>query len=188
MTSRADAAQRTSDRVLDVAIRLFTDQPYEDVSLEQIAAKAAVTKRTVLRRFASKEQLFVAAMERGAADVIRQRDEAPIGDVAAAVSLLVASYERWGPNRLRLLAQEDRIPVVAENVEGGRRYHWSWVERTFAPWIDHLTGDARERRTSALIAITDVYTWKLLRRDLRLSQLQTERLLIELIESLEGEH
>ena len=44
-------------------------------------------------------------------------------------------YERWGRNRLRLLAQEDRIAVVADNVAGGRLYHRAWVERTFEPLI-----------------------------------------------------
>jgi hypothetical protein len=37
-----------------------------------------------------------------------------------------------------------------------------------------------------LVAITDVYTWKLLRRDLGLSRAETERTLSELIMALEG--
>jgi hypothetical protein len=62
-----------------------------------------------------------------------------------------------------------------------------WVERTFAPLIEGLTGAARERRIAALVALTDVYTWKLLRRDLGLSRSDTERTLVELINKLEGE-
>nr|MDQ4041821.1 TetR/AcrR family transcriptional regulator [Actinomycetota bacterium] len=118
--------------------------------------------------------------------VMRQRDAAPVGDVAGAVANLVEHYERWGPNRLRMLAQEDRIAVVAETVAVGRRYHWSWVERTFAPLLDGLGGTARKRRTAGLVALTDVYTWKLLRRDLGLSRADTERTLVELIGKLEG--
>ncbi len=187
MVARADAARATAERVLDVALELFTERPYEDVSVDEIAQRAEVTKRTVLRRFGSKETLFLAAMERGGREAMRARDEAPVGDVAGAVANVVAHYERWGPNRLRLLSQEDRIPVVAEDVQIGRRYHWSWVERTFAPLIDGLTAAARKRRIAALVALTDVYTWKILRRDLGLSQAETEWTLVELIDKLEGE-
>ncbi len=187
MVARADAARATGSRVLDVAVELFTDEPYEDVSLEEIARRAQVTKRTVLRRFGSKELLFLTAMERAGREEMRARDAAPIGDLAGAVANVVEHYERWGANRLRLLAQEDRIAVVAEDVEAGRRYHWSWVERTFAPLIDGLEGAARKRRIAALVTLTDVYTWKLLRRDLGLSRADTERTLVELISKLEGE-
>lgn len=187
MVARADAALATANRVLDVALELFTARPYEDVSVEELAQRAEVTKRTVLRHFGSKEALFLAAMERGGREEMRARDAAPAGDVPGAVANVVEHYERWGANRLRLLSQEDRIAVVAQDVEIGRRYHWSWVERTFAPLIDGLTGAARKRRVAALVALTDVYTWKLLRRDLGLSQSDTERTLVELINKLEGE-
>jgi AcrR family transcriptional regulator len=186
MTARADAARATASRVLDVAVELFTERPYEDVALEEVAGQAQVAKRTVLRRFGSKEALFVAAMERATREEMRRRDAAPVGDVAGAVANVLDHYERFGANRLRLLSQEDRIAVVAENVEAGRRYHWSWVERTFAPLIEGRNGAAKKRRIATLVALTDVYTWKLLRRDLGLSRAETERTLVELIHKLEG--
>ena len=186
MGARADAAQATVDRVLDVAVALFTEAPYEEVSLDEVAVRAEVTKRTVLRRFGSKEALFGAAMQRAAGEMIRHREAAPVGDVEGAVANVVGQYERWGANRLRLLAQEDRIPIVAEWVQGGREWHWAWVERVFEPQLSGLTGEARSRRVAALVVLTDVYTWKLLRRDLGLSRADTERTLVELINSREG--
>jgi AcrR family transcriptional regulator len=187
MAARADAARATAMRVLDEAVELFTDRAYEDVSLEEVAERARVTKRTVLRRFGSKEELFVAAMGQAVEEMLTHRDAAPVGDIRGSVANVVAHYERWGANRLRLLSEEDRIPIVAENVQGGRRYHWSWVERTFAPLIDGRRGAARKRRIAALVALTDVYTWRLLRRDLGLSRAETQRTLVEMIEKLEGE-
>ena len=186
MAARAEATQASEARVLDVALHLFTDKPYDDVSLDEIAAKADLTKRTVLRKFGSKASLLLAANERGGREEMRRRDEAPVGDVGTAVELLVASYERFGRNRLRMLAQEDRIPVVARDAAEGRRLHRSWVERTFAPLIGGLTGAARKRRIVALVALTDVYMWKLLRLDHGLSRGDTERVLVELIEKVEG--
>ncbi len=187
MVARWDAIRATEERVLDIAVELFTEEPYEDVALEEVARQAGVTKRTVLRRFGSKEALFVASMDRVGAQMIIERDEAPVGDVAGAIHNLIDHYERWGSNRLRLLAQEDRIAVVAENVEAGRRYHRSWLARTFEPILVTAEGSARRRRLTALAVLTDVYTWKLLRRDLGLSRKETEETLIALINNLKGE-
>lgn len=181
MTARAEAVQATVDRVLSVAVERFTEEPFEDVSLDDVASRAGVATRTVIRRFGSKEALFVEAMGKAAKDAQRKRDTAPIGDVTGAVRDLVAQYERWGTNRLRMLSQEDRIQVIADNVEDGRRYHWSWVDRTFADLLVGLRGAARRRRKAALVVATDVYTWKLLRRDLGLTRAETERTIVELI-------
>ena len=79
MAARAEVAEATARRVLDEAVELFTDQAYEDVSLDEVASRAGVTKRTVLRRFGSKDELFVTAMQRAATEMMRQRDEAPAG-------------------------------------------------------------------------------------------------------------
>jgi AcrR family transcriptional regulator len=186
MGARAAAAEATVRRVLDVAVRLFTDYPYDDVSLERVATEAGLTKRTVLRRFGSKEALFGEAMTVARDEMIAHRREAPIGDVAGAVANVVGQYERWGTNRLRLLEQEDRIPLIAEWVKGGREWHWGWVERVFAPQLKGLRGAERRRRHAALVVLTDVYTWRLLRLDLRLSRADTERTLVDLINRLEG--
>ncbi len=186
MAARAEAAAATAERILDAAVEMFTERPYEDVSLDLIAAESGVTKRTLLRRFESKEALFGVAMQRAVGEMVAHRDAAPVGDVHGAVANVVGQYERWGTNRLRLLAQEDRIPVVAEWVQGGRAYHWDWVARVFAPQLAGLRGAARKRRVAALVALTDVYTWKLLRRDLGLSRADTERTLFDLIDKLEG--
>jgi len=186
MSARAEAAEATVRRVLDVAVRLFTDNPYHDVSLERVAAEAGVTKRTVLRRFGSKEALFGEAMTVARDEMIAHRQEAPIGDVSGAVANVVGQYERWGMNRLRLLEQEGRIPLIAEWVRGGREWHWGWVERVFAPQLKGHRGSERKRRHAALVVLTDVYTWRLLRVDLGLSRADTERTLVDLINRLEG--
>jgi AcrR family transcriptional regulator len=181
MTARAEAAQLTANGILDAAIGLFTDKAFEDVTLDEVAQRAGVTKRTVLRRFEAKDRLFIAAMDHAVDEMVRQREAAPVGDVAGAVANVVDHYERWGTNRLRLLSQEDRIELVAEHVRGGRIYHRTWVEHTFAPQLAGLRGQARKRRVAALVAATDVYTWKLLRLDLGLSRAETERTLVEII-------
>src|SRR3954463_8148292 len=185
MSARAEATAATGTRILDVAVRLFTDNPYDEVSLERVAEESGVTKRTVLRRFGSKDALFGEAMAVARDEMVAHRQEAPVGDVAGAVANVVGQYERWGRNRLRLLEQEGRIPLIAEWVQGGREWHWGWVEQVFSPQLSGLRGAERRRRIAALVVLTDVYTWRLLRLDLKLSRADTERTLVDLINQME---
>jgi len=66
----------------------------------------------------------------------------------------------------------------------GRAFHRAWVERAFPAALAGLRGAARERRVAQLIADTDVYTWKLLRRDLGLGERQTAAAIIEMVEAM----
>ena len=51
----------------------------------------------------------------------------------------------------------------------------------FAPALAGRVGVERRRRLAQLVAICDVYTWKLLRRDAGLGRRQTELALVELL-------
>lgn len=50
--------------VIDAAERIFLDQGYASASMDGIAAKANVSKRTVYNHFASKQELFQAVIAR----------------------------------------------------------------------------------------------------------------------------
>lgn len=186
MDARAVAAAATGERILDAAEGLFWEGPTDRILLADVASRAGVTVQTVLRRYRSKDGLIAAAAARAVARVSRQRDEAPIGDVEGAVANLLDHYESHGERVLRLLAAEHTSPTLREITEQGRLVHRRWVERTFSPRLDGLQNATRARRRAQLIAVTDVYTWKLLRRDAGLSRTQTERALVELIEGLES--
>jgi AcrR family transcriptional regulator len=187
MVARADAAEATGERILDAARELFSELLYDQVSLKAVADRASVTVQTVIRRFGSKESLFAAVARRRSLQIRQERDEAPAGDVAAAARNLVASYERWGDEQLHLLGQERRTGAMAEAVASGRRYHRSWVERVFGPWLSDLPGQERKRRAAELVAVTDLYTWKILRRDLAFSRAETEAAMRDLVERLTRE-
>ena len=187
MRARAEAAAETGRRILEAVIELHTERFFDQVSLEDIAERAGVTVQTVIRRFGSKERLIEAAAEEGKRQVIRQRDQAPVGDVEGAVENLVDHYEEWGDSSLLLLAQEERVPAFRSITDTGRALHYAWVERTFAPLLAKRTGMARRRLLAELVAICDVYFWKLLRRDLGLSREQTELAIREAIVALKGD-
>src|SRR3954462_6568215 len=50
-------------RISQAAVRLFTEHAYADVHMDAIAAAASVAKPTLYRYFATKEALFVEALE-----------------------------------------------------------------------------------------------------------------------------
>ena len=185
MTARAEGVRATGERILDATEELFWAGPVDRMSLDDVASRAGVTVQTVLRRYGSKDGLVAATAARAAERVRRQRDEAPVGDVAGAVANLLDHYEEMGERALRLLAEEAGSPLMAEIAESGRTLHRRWVERTFAPQLAGLGGVERKRRRAQLIAVTDVYVWKLLRRDAGLSRRQVEQAMRELIDGLE---
>jgi hypothetical protein len=89
-----------------------------------------------------------------------------------------------GDRVLRLLAEEHRADELRVIADGGRAIHSEWCERVFAPALDRLEGAARQRRLAQLVAVCDVCTWKLLRRDSGLGRRETELALVELLEPL----
>jgi AcrR family transcriptional regulator len=185
MVARAEASAALRKRIVDSTERLFAELASDRFSLEDVAVGAGTTVQTVLRHFGSKDRLLRATMARGMDRVREQRMEAPIDDVPAAVRNLVDHYEDRGDMVLRWLAEEDRNPFMHEVLDHGREFHHDWVMRTFAPQLERARGAAKRRRLAQLVAITDVYVWKLLRRDMRLARQQTQAAIIELIEALE---
>ncbi len=84
---------------------------------------------------------------------------------------------------MHLLAQEAAVPVIRDVTDAGRALHVEWVERTFAPWLVGLDA-ARQRRLAQLVALMDVYVWKVLRRDRGLSKVETEFAMREMVSAL----
>ena len=181
MDARAKASAATGGRVLDAAIRLFGERPYDEVALAEVAREAGVTVQTVLRRFGSKEGLTEAATALGLERVRAERWSSDPGDLDAAVRSLFEHYEAWGDRSLRFLAQEERVPAMRRVVQTGRALHREWVEHAFAPALAKRRGPARDRLRARLVAVTDVYVWKIVRRDLGLDARSAEATLRELV-------
>jgi AcrR family transcriptional regulator len=184
MGARAEAAAATGERILDAAEAAFYEQPGDEVTLAALAESAGVTVQTVLRRFGNRQALFGAALTRAVTRVTQQRGSAPVGDVEGTVRVLVDHYEELGDRVLRILGEEERNRVLHTLTDLGRAYHREWCKHVFAPTLGELAGTELERRTAQLVAVTDVYVWKLLRRDQGLSREKTELAMRELVEPL----
>lgn len=184
--ARAIAAELTATRILDAFEARVRDGWFDEVTLEQVARDAGVTVPTIIRRFGSKEGLLEATWER-LGTRIHERRAVPVGDVAAAVRVMVEDYEQSGDLVVRALAQEDRYPAFKPVNDVGRKSHRAWTERVFAPWLDGLAPDRRRARLDALVTATDLYVWKLVRRDMGRSAPQVAALIHDLIAGIIGE-
>lgn len=81
---RADAA-RNLDTVLRTGARLLADDPA--TSIAAIAAEAGVDRRTVYRRFATREDLLTAVYQRKLVEAERVMDAARLTEAPVAVAL-----------------------------------------------------------------------------------------------------
>jgi AcrR family transcriptional regulator len=181
---RAATAAATGERILDAAEAGFLEEGSEEITLAEVAERSGVTVQTVLRRFGSREGLMTAALARVAAKVSLQRGAVAPGDAAGAVAVLVDHYEELGDQVVRLLGESHRSKVAGRLTKVGFAYHVEWCRRVFAPTLGQLEGAEVDERTAQLVAVTDVYVWKLLRRDQGLSREQTERAMVGLLEPL----
>lgn len=182
--ARAQARQRTRETLLDAADEEISAGRWARASLETIAERAGVTKQTALRHFGSKDGLLEAAVRRTSEIVRYERAQAPVNDLPGAVHNLIVHYERWGKVVLRVLAEEHRSSLVRKMTDHGREVHYEWVEHTFEPRLAERDEPARGMLRAQLVTLCDVYVWKLLRQDMRLSASETEAALTEMLEAL----
>ncbi|HET9199280.1 MAG TPA: TetR/AcrR family transcriptional regulator [Solirubrobacterales bacterium] len=184
MGARAKATEATRLKILEAVEDAFQELFYDEMTLAAIAERAGISVQTVLRHFDSKESLFTASYLHTAERMGADRGPLPVGSPKAVVEDLADHYERFGDRILWMLAQEEREPVLKNLADLGRLYHLQWCRQAFAPALADLRGKAHERRLAQFVTATDIYTWKLLRRDRGLSRPQTKLAMREMLEPL----
>ncbi|HUD86764.1 MAG TPA: TetR/AcrR family transcriptional regulator [Xanthobacteraceae bacterium] len=180
MTARAAKAEATRARIRVSAVALYCNGAIEDFTLEEVARRAGTTVQTVLRAFCSKDELIYAALEEMAAGGVFLKPAQP-GDVKAAVTSFFDIYESVGDLVMQRLNEERRRPALKATLDQGRENHRDGVKTVFAPQLERLHGAARAQLLSALTVITDVYVWKLLRRDMALSRVASETIVRKMV-------
>jgi AcrR family transcriptional regulator len=174
MELRAAAAEATRERILAAAAEVFLDRWYDDVTLAELAQRAGVSGQTVINHYGGKEQLATAAYEYLSEQINLRRYTPEAGDVKGAVEALVEDYEITGDAVVRMLALEEKVATLGPLLERGRRGHRRWVETMFqAPEL-----------VPELIVATDVYAWKLLRRDQGLGREETDAAIRHMVQAI----
>ena len=184
MQARAEATAATQERILAAAETAFDELPLNELTLAAVAERAGVSVQTVLRHFGSRDGLLMASLAYSSSKMGGDRDVEPNGDVEEILDVLVDHYEKFGDRILRWLSQEDSVPTLHLLTDVGRAYHLDWCKEAFAPALKGLRGERRERRAFQLAALTDIYVWKILRRDRGLSVAQAKLAIREMVEPL----
>ncbi len=184
MEKRSASAARTEAKILNATADLWLKHPLTDMTLEKVAEESGVTIRTILRKFGSKDGLLEACMGYYATAHMPQRQLDVTGDIQKALSILLDEYELMGDAVFRTIQAQDDLPVAAKILEKGRSTHRAWCEMVFEPFLpDHASPDY-DICLLAFISATEIYLWKLLRRDLKLSFSQTQKVFLTTVEAL----
>lgn len=178
--ARADSTRETERRILEAATKLFAENYYDEVTLDLIAESARVSSKTVQRTFGTKEALAARFIEAAGRHDAAVRDAVPTGDVDAALATILQTYETFGDSILRTLSLDGRIAMVSAMAERGRELHSAWIARVFAPLLPRSPA-RRKSDLGLLVVATDVFTWKLLRRDRGFSARETARAVRQLV-------
>ncbi len=98
--------ERTRERLIENAFRLFTDEGFEAVSVDAIVEAVEVSRRTFFRYFTSKEDVVVGWLEKAERELLealaaRPRTESPLD---ALRSVLVATASLYSKDRQRMRA------------------------------------------------------------------------------------
>lgn len=183
--ARAAATEETGKRIVDGFLELLMTDWFDTITLDRVASRSGVAVPTIVRRFGGKDGLLRASIPVLSAQIGAQR-ASPSGDRSAVVDRLISDYERTGDAVIRLLALAPRYPVVEQLTEYGRGRHREWVSTAFVDATAALEGGALQETLDALVVATDVYTWKLLRRDLQRSAEQTANTMKRLVSAALG--
>lgn len=181
--ARAEGASRTREAILDATMAVGMEKATVSVSLADVAERSGVSIQTVLRHFGTRDALIDEALRHGAARISAERR--PIAeDVPSAIGALFDHYETRGDTVIRLLAQESFDERVTAVAAPGRAMHREWVERFLA----RAEGESTDALVDELVVVTDVYAWKLLRRDRGLSREQAQARVLDMTRAVLRAH
>jgi AcrR family transcriptional regulator len=183
MTTRAAKAEATRARIRACTLALYRDRSLEDFTLEDVARHAGTTVQTVLRAFGSKDELVFSALEETAASGVPLKATPP-GDVAAYVNAIFDVYEAMGDIVIQRLNDERRRPALKASLDRGRKAHRDGLKAALAPQLASQSASAQIQVLHMLMVVTDVYAWKLLRRDSNLNRSAAEAIVCRMIESV----
>jgi AcrR family transcriptional regulator len=148
MTSRGPGRPRDPDAdaaILKAALELFIERGVDGTSLEQIAKRAGVAKLTIYRRWSSKEELLVAAIESTVQDITYPSTE------EAQTLPLTELIERALPAAVETVTDPTYPAMIAQTLGSAVRY----PELMATYWQRHILPRRRIVRTMLERAIQE---------------------------------
>jgi AcrR family transcriptional regulator len=186
-TARAATAESLRQRVVTAFNDLLLSRWIDEITLDEVAASVGTTRQTVIRLFGGKDGLLEAVIALVRAEAVPRTSMPADVSARAALKALIAHYEAVGDMVVRFLAQEERHSALRPLLAQGRHEHRAWVAERFGSTHSGLSALEKERQITRLIVATDIYTWKLLRRDFGKSQDEVLHLMVGIINKETGE-
>jgi AcrR family transcriptional regulator len=156
---------RTRQLVLDAGLDCFAVAGFHETVMEDIAAKAGVSRGTLYQYFASKEAIFLELIEVGGGDFLTLAKSAgPFGDSAAGVENLLTWVTAWSSE----VDKYSALFVEWSNVNARKaalRPRLAWfVERHTTVWARQLASAdlgivSPETMAVLMLAMADRYNY-----------------------------
>jgi AcrR family transcriptional regulator len=183
-TARAASAEGLRQKIILAFHDLLLARWIDEIALDEVAASAGTTRQSVIRLFGGKEGVLEAVIEFVWAKALPRISLPRDVPLRSALESVVQHYETAGDMTIRLLAQEERHPALRPPLEYGRRGHRNFIAEHSAEALKSLDDEARERQITRLVVATDVYTWKLLRRDFGHSRDEVTALIVGMVDGI----
>ena len=185
-TARAEATESLRQRIVTAFHDLLLSRWIDEITLDEVAVSARTTRQTVIRLFGGKDGLLERVTGLISAKVSPRISLAADVPLEAAIEVLIADYEAVGDMIVRFLAQEERHAALRPLLAKGRREHRAWVAKRFGSAQNDQSARERERQITRLVVATDLYTWKLLRRDFGKSRNEVAQLMADIVKKETG--
>ena len=182
--NRNKKAEENKIGIIKAVGRLWMQYPINEITLEMIAQDAGVTTRTILRKFGSKENLVAESLSYDPAGISAERDNVKVGDIDDLLRTLLSNYENMGEAAIRTIFLEPGFEIARKIGEQGRKQHRAWCIKVFAPYLPDRKSKEFEIQLNSFIAVTEIYLWKLLRKDQKLSKAKTFTIFKNMVEGV----
>jgi len=177
-------AENTKIEIIKAFGTLWSNYSIKDITLEKVAKEAGVTTKTILRKFESKEGLTNESLSYLAAEIETERTTTKVGDIDDILKALLSNYEKMGEAAIRTINLESELEIARQIGAKGRALHRDWCIRMFASYLPNEKSIDYEIQLTSFIAATEIYLWKLMRKDLKLSKEKTFSIFKNLVEGL----
>lgn len=178
---RAAAAEANTQRILEAALELFSERPFDQITLAAVAERAGVGLQTLIRRVQTKDGLVRAVNAWVHPQVAAALGEPASADPNTVADTIARHNERWGALIDRTLRQEDSSPALAEGAQAGREAHRAWIEAAFAAPLAARAPEERRRLLARLAAVCGVELWLVLRRNQGLTAAEARDAVADLV-------
>jgi AcrR family transcriptional regulator len=150
-------------------------------TMETVADRANVSRRSVFRHYADTSELLTAAFQMQRAEVFSRFKARDLTDWSQAERVRAFAqragrlYEYVAAVRGVAIHSRDEHPILDTLLREDDTIHRTFVISVFSDELEAVSGDKQDLLLSALISASAFTTWQGLRRDQRLSVLEARR-------------